>query len=336
VIRFDGTEISDKCHLLVRVSVFYLGDKIIFMSKYFNAGLVLLYVVLTIFCFLLVLAIAGMKIPDVWGWSIVAGWVLLCFGSAYLFTGVTLFFGYRLRRPIRVEEEKLGAAFREVQERAGYNKEIILRIEENKEYNAFATGTRTIAVSKGLLAELTDEELKGVLAHELGHLVSYDTVMASAFVTAGYLPRIVRFAYRIGAFIVRSGFVKNYTLITNRGMGEANRFSLVSGIITILVFGVVLYLAHLLQAAVPVILFVLLFGILHFIYRVLLLLLSRLAEYRQDAFAARLGFGTGLRDTLEKLAGQTEPDVNPYYIMFKSTHPVIYNRIRRLEKMGGS
>ncbi|WP_431211586.1 M48 family metalloprotease [Puia sp. P3] len=79
--------------------------------------------------------------------------------------------------------------------------------------------------------------------------------------------------------------------------------------------------------------FVIVFAVLNRIFRLFDLLLSRLTEYRQDAFAHRLGFGRELRDALERLALQREQPVSPYFIVFRSTHPILYNRIRRLEQL---
>jgi heat shock protein HtpX len=289
------------------------------MSKYFNAGLVFLYVVVTIYCFLLVLVLSGIRIPDKHLELIIAGWLVFCFGSAYFLTDLYFFFRYHLRRPTRPEEEKLVAAFHAVRERAGYKKAVKLRVHESGGWNAFAIGTQTIAVSKGMLADLTDDELKGVLAHELGHLVSYDTVVVAAYVTAGYLPRVMGFVYRWIAAIARSGFRKRYHVLP--------------GIIRLLIFGAILYFLHLQNAIIAIILFTILFAVLAPLFRFLTLLLMRVTEYRQDAFAQQLGYGKGLRDVLEKMTYKAEHDVNPYYIVFNSNHPIIYNRIRRLEEL---
>ena len=283
------------------------------MSKYFSAGLVLLYVIVTISCFLLVLVLSGVRISDTAGWLIMTGWVVFCFCSAYFFTGVYFFFGFRLRKPMVAEAEKLEPAFREVAERAGLKKTVKLRIDESKEWNAFAVGTRTIVVSKKMLADLTEEELKGTLAHELGHLVSLDTIVIAAYVEAGRLPRMMGYVFRM--------------IVSAIGL------SLSFGLAGILVLGVVLYFLHLLQAIIAIVLFVILFVLLNRIFHFFSLLLMRLTEYRQDAFAQKLGYGKGLRDTLEKITNKGEQYVNPYFIVFKSTHPIIYNRIRRLEKM---
>jgi len=61
---------------------------------------------------------------------------------------------------------------------------------DDKGMNAFATGRdpahAVVAVTSGLLEQLTDTELEGVLAHELGHIKNYDirvSMIAFALVT---------------------------------------------------------------------------------------------------------------------------------------------------------
>lgn len=63
-------------------------------------------------------------------------------------------------------------------------------IIEDRGMNAFATGRdpahAAVAVTSGLLESLTDTELEGVLAHELGHIKNYDirvSMIAFALVT---------------------------------------------------------------------------------------------------------------------------------------------------------
>jgi heat shock protein HtpX len=50
-------------------------------------------------------------------------------------------------------------------------------IYPSREINAFATGRpgdSLIAISTGLIKNFTDEEIKGVLAHEISHLIHKD------------------------------------------------------------------------------------------------------------------------------------------------------------------
>jgi heat shock protein HtpX len=71
--------------------------------------------------------------------------------------------------------------------------------------NAFATGRNpqhaSIAVTHGILALLTDEELEGVLAHELGHVRNRDILTSSIAATlAGAITLIARMGYWASLF----------------------------------------------------------------------------------------------------------------------------------------
>ena len=69
--------------------------------------------------------------------------------------------------------------------------------------NAFATGRNpshaSVAVTQGILDLLNDEELEGVLAHELGHVRNRDILISSIAATlAGAITYIARFGFWFG------------------------------------------------------------------------------------------------------------------------------------------
>jgi heat shock protein HtpX len=69
--------------------------------------------------------------------------------------------------------------------------------------NAFATGRNpqhaSVAMTQGILDLLSDEELEGVLAHELGHVSNRDILISSVAATiAGAITFISRFGFFFG------------------------------------------------------------------------------------------------------------------------------------------
>jgi len=71
--------------------------------------------------------------------------------------------------------------------------------------NAFATGRNprhaSVAVTEGLLQLMTDDELEGVIAHELSHVRNYDILISSIAATlAGAITYLARMGYWANLF----------------------------------------------------------------------------------------------------------------------------------------
>lgn len=136
------------------------------------------------------------------GLLVVIGFATLGATGGVIFLGIALlinFFSYffsdkiALRtsgaKPVTEEEApKLYQMVRELTTRADLPMPGLYVIPQDQP-NAFATGRNpkhaAVAVTQGLLQSLTDEEVKGVLAHELAHVEHYDILTQSVAAAIG-------------------------------------------------------------------------------------------------------------------------------------------------------
>ncbi|GGF27347.1 M48 family metalloprotease [Subtercola lobariae] len=185
--------------------------------------------------------------------------------------------------------------------------------------NAFATGRdpkhSVVAVTTGLLDIMTDSELEGVMAHEMGHVQNYD----------------IRVSLIVYGLVVAVGLIADMFLrMAFFGRGNNNNNNPL-----VLVLGLV--------AAV----------IAPIIATVVQLAVSRQREYLADATSAlTTRHPDALASALEKLEAYGKPMQKQTTSMAHmwiadplkpglmnrlfATHPPIPDRIARLEKMGGS
>lgn len=194
-------------------------------------------------------------------------------------------------------------------------------VVEDLALNAFATGRdpnhAIVCATRGLLDTMTDAELQGVMAHELGHVKNYDIrVSLVAFGLASIIGIISDIALRMMFF--GGG--------NNDDDGPAsNPIVMAIGVIAILLSPVV---AAMIQMAI-----------------------SRRREYLADATGAlATRYPEGLASALEKIGNgggkMKRQNSSTAHLFFAnplkgkaiaslfSTHPPIQDRIARLRKMG--
>jgi heat shock protein HtpX len=188
--------------------------------------------------------------------------------------------------------------------------------------NAFATGRdpqhAVVAVTRGILDIVTERELTGVLAHEIGHVRNRDTfvmaVVASIAGAISYLAQMAQWSMWFG------GGDRD-----DRDSGSLGMIGMILGIILLPIAAMLVQLA-----------------------------VSRSREYGADDQGAEishdpLALASALRKLetySKKIPLRVNPSVAPLFIVqpllpggltgLFSTHPPIEERIARLEKMAGA
>ncbi|MGM0609287.1 MAG: protease HtpX [Candidatus Muiribacteriota bacterium] len=188
--------------------------------------------------------------------------------------------------------------------------------------NAFATGpskkNSLVAVSSGLLRSMNDEEIEGVLAHEVSHIANGD--MVTMTLLQGIVNAFVMFLARIAAYIVTNALSK--------GKGEKG------GGISFLTFffvRIIFEIAFMILGSIIVSYF------------------SRKREFRADDGAAKIAGADKMISALKVLkqnvqiekkkshkgqeAFQSLQISNPKKaLMLFATHPPLENRINKLKQ----
>ena len=117
------------------------------------------------------------------GW--IAAFTLLALAlnvGAYFFSHKLVLRMHRAQPLTELEAPRLHGMVRELATRAGIPMPRVYRIP-SPQPNAFATGQNpangVVAVTDGIVAMLTERELRGVLAHEIGHIRNRDILVAT-------------------------------------------------------------------------------------------------------------------------------------------------------------
>lgn len=193
-------------------------------------------------------------------------------------------------------------------------------IIEDTVINAFATGRKpelaSIAITRGAIEKLENEELEGVLAHELSHIKNYD----------------IRFMMLVAVLVGSISIMANVFLHSGRFSRRDNNREDGNAMAIFAIIGIVLAILS------PI------------IAEIIKLAVSRRREYLADASGALLTrYPEGLARALEKIAGDNRPLTNASqataHLFFAnpfsgkklsslfSTHPPVEDRIKKLREM---
>lgn len=218
-------------------------------------------------------------------------------------------------KPIQTQEDKdyLIPIFGEVYEEAKdfspkINKDINLYVTDSMAVNAFAVGRKTVAVTRGAIYTFSPDELKGVLAHELGHMVNGDTKALLIKLIGNGFFSIIIFVLR---FIV--SILENISLI----IGSKNIVLAVISFITVI-------------SRIAMDLYIIAFV---FVGDLIIALNSRYSEYLADEYAYLIGYGEDLKNSLYILNKISMPRNIPLLERLKASHPHTTARIERLEQL---
>ncbi len=216
-----------------------------------------------------------------------------------------------------VEEMKIAAGLAVMPE---------IYIVQSQGMNAFATGIRpnktAICVTSGLVENLNRDELQGVIAHEMSHILNRDVLFMTF---AGVM---------LGTITMLSNALLKGTIFANSDRRSRRKRGIGGG------HPAIILILLLLAIFAPI------------LARIFYFTISKKREYLADATAARLTrYPIGLASALEKIAKQSSVDfvskitapmfiVNPHFaggdedsIFAASTHPPIYKRIAILTQL---
>jgi heat shock protein HtpX len=258
----------------------------------------------------------------------IAVWLVMSLTS--IFAGDAIFLGIARAKPVTHDiHPQLFNVTEEMKIAAGLPVMPKLYIMDEFAPNAFATGVKmkksSIVVTSGLLARLNRDELQGVVAHEMAHILNRDVQFVGlAGVLLGSITLISHLFLR--SMFYSSSSSRRFSSSSSKGGGQAQMILVVISV----VFAI---LAPLLA-------------------RLLYFSISRKREYLADATAVRLTrYPEGLASALEKIVNSKKDLVvankimAPMYIAnpikkkgmrladLTSTHPPASERINILRAM---
>jgi len=212
--------------------------------------------------------------------------------------------------------DRLEPLFREVYYKAKkanpmISSDVRLFINDDEAPNAFATGRKTVCVTRGLLS-MTDDQIRATLGHEFGHLSHKDTDRILVVSVGNTVITGIMFLFQIGVII---GDIIMQVAAVFTGDDEGFFISIMSTISKVITLVLIRGFMKVWSAL----------GV------ALCMKTSRGNEYLADAFSFKLGYGDELCSMLASLGGGEKPV--GLFANLASSHPASSDRIARLQAM---
>jgi len=184
-------------------------------------------------------------------------------------------------------------------------KNIKLYYDRDMTINAYAVGSNTIVITRGSFESLNDDQLRGVLAHEFGHLVHKDTTIPLVWLVGNMIFLLFFIFFKIFQLmaIIIDGIMRS----------ESSHFT--SRIINFVInLGLGLFLL---------------------VLTAVLSINQRANEYKADYFAYSVDYGDELLSAL-KLLDRLDMSGNRSLLdSIKASHPYTDDRIHEMERLLG-
>ena len=200
------------------------------------------------------------------------------------------------------EIEYLYPIFSEVMQAIPYEKNrkkwkiIELCIIDKLDVNACAIGRRTVAITRGAIKAFDEEQLKGVIAHEVAHIRNGDTVANMFLLVAS------------GYFFLFVSLLKLIIVIVEKMSRNVNGKSVLRGLLKVIIF------------------------IFQSLMQLVLAMETRKREIRADGQAYQWGFGAELVSSLYLLDKISMGDYQNFKQRLTASHPRTTFRIANLER----